>query len=195
IEQGIKEMIVSILEVGKFIEAYSGDIVELDTITVDFDDSIAQDEDTTINRYTNAKNQGMIPLKIALQRAWNITDAEAEEWKEEIEKDARAEIPGNDLSGLLGDIELPDENADGTLEASAVAGETIQEVSLNGAQITSLVNIVQSVAKGELPYNSALEMIVAAFPFDEEKARKILADAGNGFTIKEKEKTSKKEVD
>ncbi|WP_285293103.1 phage portal protein [Listeria monocytogenes] len=195
IEQGIKEMIVSILEVGKFIEAYSGDVVELDTITVDFDDSIAQDEDTTINRYTNAKNQGMIPLKIALQRAWNITDAEAGEWKEEIEKDAQAEIPGNDLSGLLGDIELPDENANGTLEASAVAGETIQEVSLNGAQITSLVNIVQSVAKGELPYNSALEMIVAAFPFDEEKARKILADAGNGFVITEKEKTSKKEVD
>ncbi|WP_165817820.1 hypothetical protein, partial [Listeria monocytogenes] len=49
--------------------------------------------------------------------------------------------------------------------------------------------------KGELPYNSALEMIVAAFPFDEEKARKILADAGNGFVITEKEKTSKKEVD
>lgn len=195
IEQGIKEMIVSILEVGKLINAYSGEIVELDTITVDFDDSIAQDEDTTINRYTNAKNQGMIPLKIALQRAWNITDAEAEAWKEEIEKDVQAEIPGNDLSGLLGDIELPDENANGTLEASAVAGETIQEVSLNGAQITSLVNIVQSVAKGELPYNSALEMIVAAFPFDEEKARKILADAGNGFVITEKEKTSKKEVD
>lgn len=33
-------MIVSIFEVGKFIEVYSGDIVELDMIIVDFDDFI-----------------------------------------------------------------------------------------------------------------------------------------------------------
>ncbi|HBL8440867.1 TPA: phage portal protein, partial [Listeria monocytogenes] len=105
IEQGIKEMIVSILEVGKFIEAYSGDIVELDTITVDFDDSIAQDEDTTINRYTNAKNQGMIPLKIALQRAWNITEAEADEWAEMLAKEKQAEIPNNDMTGIFGEEE------------------------------------------------------------------------------------------
>ncbi|EIZ2538662.1 TPA: phage portal protein [Listeria monocytogenes] len=105
IEQGIKEMIVSILEVGKFIEAYSGDIVELDTITVDFDDSIAQDEDTTINRYTNAKNQGMIPLKIALQRAWNITEAEADEWAEMLAKEKQAEMPNNDMTGIFGEEE------------------------------------------------------------------------------------------
>ncbi|EAE7284466.1 phage portal protein [Listeria seeligeri] len=105
IEQGIKEMIVSILEVGKFIEAYSGEVVELDTITVDFDDSIAQDEDTTINRYTNAKNQGMIPLKIALQRAWNITEAEADEWAEMLAKEKQAEIPNNDMTGIFGEEE------------------------------------------------------------------------------------------
>ncbi|HEM1440042.1 phage portal protein [Listeria monocytogenes] len=105
IEQGIKEMIVSILEVGKLINAYSGEIVELDTITVDFDDSIAQDEDTTINRYTNAKNQGMIPLKIALQRAWNITEAEAAEWTEMLAKEKQAEIPNNDMTGIFGEEE------------------------------------------------------------------------------------------
>ncbi|ENL8762933.1 phage portal protein [Listeria monocytogenes] len=105
IEQGIKEMIVSILEVGKFIQAYDGDTVELDTITVDFDDSIAQDEDTTINRYTNAKNQGMIPLKIALQRAWNITEAEADEWAEMLAKEKQAEMPNNDMTGIFGEEE------------------------------------------------------------------------------------------
>ncbi|EKC6551865.1 phage portal protein [Listeria monocytogenes] len=102
IEQGIKEMIVSILEVGNLVGAYSGEVVELDTITVDFDDSIAQDEDTTINRYTNAKNQGMIPLKIALQRAWNITEAEADEWAEMLAKEKQAEMANNDMDGIFG---------------------------------------------------------------------------------------------
>ncbi|OJG40526.1 PBSX family phage portal protein [Enterococcus gilvus] len=56
-------------------------------------------------------------------------------------------------------------------------GQTVQQVSLNGAQITSLVNIVQAVASGKLPRDSALQMITAAFPFDEEKAKQILGDS------------------
>ncbi|EAE9647377.1 phage portal protein [Listeria monocytogenes] len=195
IEQGIKEMIVSILEVGKFIEAYSGDIVELDTITVDFDDSIAQDEDTTINRYTTAKNQGMIPLKIALQRAWNITDAEAEEWKEEIEKDGQSSLPENDLSGLFGDIELPDKNIDKDTEQNTTSGNG-EEMTFNGAQMDSLYKFVKGVANGEIPYQAGLNTILKLFPFTEEEVKEMLVvDTGNRTAAKEKEKASKKEVD
>lgn len=195
IEQGIKEMIVSILEVGKFIEAYSGDIVELDTITVDFDDSIAQDEDTTINRYTNAKNQGMIPLKIALQRAWNITDAEAEEWKEEIEKDGQSSLPENDLSGLFGDVELPDKNIDKDTEQNTTSGNG-EEMTFNGAQMDSLYKFVKGVANGEIPYQAGLNTILKLFPFTEEEVKEMLVvDTGNRTAAKEKEKASKKEVD
>ncbi|ECQ0701892.1 phage portal protein [Listeria monocytogenes] len=195
IEQGIKEMIVSILEVGKFIEAYSGDIVELNTITVDFDDSIAQDEDTTINRYTTAKNQGMIPLKIALQRAWNITDAEAEEWKEEIEKDGQSSLPENDLSGLFGDIELPDKNIDKDTEQNTTSGNG-EEMTFNGAQMDSLYKFVKGVANGEIPYQAGLNTILKLFPFTEEEVKEMLVvDTGNRTAAKEKEKTSKKEVD
>ncbi|MHC62940.1 phage portal protein [Listeria monocytogenes] len=195
IEQGIKEMIVSILEVGKFIEAYSGDIVELNTITVDFDDSIAQDEDTTINRYTTAKNQGMIPLKIALQRAWNITDAEAEEWKEEIEKDGQSSLPENDLSGLFGDIELPDKNIDKDTEQNTTSGNG-EEMTFNGAQMDSLYKFVKGVANGEIPYQAGLNTILKLFPFTEEEVKEMLVvDTGNRTAAKEKEKASKKEVD
>ncbi|EKK9118050.1 phage portal protein [Listeria innocua] len=194
IEQGIKEMIVSILEVGKFIEAYSGDIVELDTITVDFDDSIAQDEDTTINRYTTAKNQGMMPLKIALQRAWNITDAEAEEWKEEIEKDGQSSLPENDLSGLFGDIELPDKNIDKDTEQNTTSGNG-EEMTFNGAQMDSLYKFVKGVANGEIPYQAGLNTILKLFPFTEEEVKEMLVvDTGNRTAAKEK-KASKKEVD
>ncbi len=80
----------------------------------------------------------------------------------------------SDMSNLLGGIDNSE------IEAGEITpdGKTVQQVSLNGAQITSLVNIVQSVAAGTLPYNSALEMIVAAFPFDEIKAAAILDKSG-----------------
>lgn len=195
IEQGIKEMIVSILEIGKLVKAYSGEVVELDTITVDFDDSIAQDEDTTINRYTTAKNQGMIPLKIALQRAWNITDAEAEEWKEEIEKDGQSSLPENDLSGLFGDIELPDKNIDKDTEQNTTSGNG-EEMTFNGAQMDSLYKFVKGVANGEIPYQAGLNTILKLFPFTEEEVKEMLVvDSANRTAAKEKEKASKREVD
>ncbi|EKZ0861224.1 phage portal protein [Listeria monocytogenes] len=195
IEQGIKEMIVSILEIGKLVKAYSGEVVELDTITVDFDDSIAQDEDTTINRYTTAKNQGMIPLKIALQRAWNITDAEAEEWKEEIEKDGQSSLPENDLSGLFGDIELLDKNIDKDTEQNTTSGNG-EEMTFNGAQMDSLYKFVKGVANGEIPYQAGLNTILKLFPFTEEEVKEMLVvDSANRTAAKEKEKASKKEVD
>ena len=53
---------------------------------------------------------------------------------------------------------------------------TIQKVSMNGAQVTALINIVQQVASKQLPRDSAISLITASFPFDEEKANEILGD-------------------
>lgn len=63
------------------------------------------------------------------------------------------------------------------------AGTTgeIAKVSLNGAQITSLLEIVSSVATGLLSYDSAVKLITSAFPFDEVTAKAIL---GNPETLK-----------
>jgi len=49
--------------------------------------------------------------------------------------------------------------------------------TLNGAQIASLLQIVQGVTSGELTMETAVQLIIASFPFDEERARTILADA------------------
>ncbi|MDR1706160.1 MAG: hypothetical protein LBS19_15960, partial [Clostridiales bacterium] len=48
------------------------------------------------------------------------------------------------------------------------------EVSLNGAQITSLIAVVQTYNSGMLERDSAIEIIMSAFPFDREKAERIL---------------------
>lgn len=119
LEQGIKELIISILEIGKLIGAYGKKdknkdededenkykIPDESEMSVDFDDSIAQDEDTTINRYTNAKNNGMIPMLYALQRAWGITEEEAKTWLSMLQEEQQAKIPNNDMTGLFGEEE------------------------------------------------------------------------------------------
>lgn len=63
------------------------------------------------------------------------------------------------------------------LDMEAREVQTAKEVSLNGAQIASLVDIVQAVNSGELSRESAIEIITSAFPFDSAKASAILGDA------------------
>lgn len=60
---------------------------------------------------------------------------------------------------------------------------TPQEISLNGAQVTSMVQIVSQVAAGLLPRGSAVQMLLAAFPLTGEQAEKIMGDVGKGFSI------------
>lgn len=68
----------------------------------------------------------------------------------------------------------------------AAAGEagpdqTIQEVSLNGAQVASMVSIVTSVGHGQLPRESGIEMLMAAFPISSAQAEQIMGEMGRGF--------------
>jgi len=55
------------------------------------------------------------------------------------------------------------------------------ESALNGAQVEALKSIVLSVAAGELPRDSALALIEAAFPLSAATALKILGSVGQGF--------------
>ena len=55
---------------------------------------------------------------------------------------------------------------------------SVQETALNGAQIASMVQIVQSVADGMMPPESAIQMMMVAFPsMDEAEARAIISPA------------------
>lgn len=56
-----------------------------------------------------------------------------------------------------------------------------QDTALNGAQVTSLVQIVIAVASGQLPRDAAAEIVKLAFLVDDERADKALGSAGKGF--------------
>lgn len=57
----------------------------------------------------------------------------------------------------------------------------VQKLSLNGAQVASLLSIVQQVVLGLLPRESAVQMIESAFSMTTDQANKILGKVGKGF--------------
>ncbi|WP_147539274.1 phage portal protein [Anaerotruncus rubiinfantis] len=102
-----------------------------------------------------------------------------------IELDLIHELIENE-SDILDEKDTGQQDPESQVEESAAAtiadqGDSIQTVSLNGAQIDSLIAIVQMVVTGKFPFDSAVAILTAAFPFDDETAKKIL---NNGLQIK-----------
>jgi len=65
-----------------------------------------------------------------------------------------------------------------TSSTTTIAPESVAETAMNGAQVTSLVEIVQSVASGILPAESAIVALTIAFPtISEADARRLIDPA------------------
>ena len=77
-------------------------------------------------------------------------------------------------------IETVEESTVGDDGVSIAEATASVDSTLNGAQITSLVNVVQSIATGELPKATGVEIILASFPFDRARAEQIVADVSEG---------------
>lgn len=75
--------------------------------------------------------------------------------------------------------EQPGPGLESGVTGDAQEVKVASEVSLNGAQISSLMQIVQEVNAGSLSRESALEIITSSFPFDHEKAEAILGPPGS----------------
>ena len=54
--------------------------------------------------------------------------------------------------------------------------EEIAKISLNGAQISSILEIVRAVGNGEMGLDSAITLLTTAFSFEEQDARRILGN-------------------
>lgn len=67
----------------------------------------------------------------------------------------------------------------------AMATGDVQKTALNGAQVTSMLEIVQNVASGSIPRDAGLNVLVTAFQIPLDQAEEILASAGtNSFKPK-----------
>ncbi len=55
------------------------------------------------------------------------------------------------------------------------------QTALNGAQIESLINVINQVALGAIPRETGLNIIVTAFPVSPDGAEAIMGEVGRGF--------------
>lgn len=69
------------------------------------------------------------------------------------------------------DIDLGDDAAVSTVSTGESVAPT---AALNGAQVTSLVDLLDKVGAGELPRQSAIEIITTAFPIDPTRAARMV---------------------
>lgn len=92
IEAALKDLIVTILQVGQLYEVYPKGDEYLDLeIGIDFDDSIAQDRQENYNFYANATSMGLLPKLEAIQRIFNVPEEKAKEMMQQIIEEKKAE--------------------------------------------------------------------------------------------------------
>ncbi|CJU36225.1 minor capsid protein [Streptococcus pneumoniae] len=78
VEQSIKELCVSMCELGKAVGVYSGEIPELDDISVNLDDGVFTDRHAELDYWAKMVAAGFSTKKRAIGKTLNISDVEAE---------------------------------------------------------------------------------------------------------------------
>lgn len=144
---------------------------------------------------------GLANRVTAIKELYGFDQVEAEEFIEKIDLEKNKNLQmlavsqnnNNDGNGdnleyikkenQNNDVKDNDVIKDETLGAGQGNIEVQKDSVLNGAQVTSMINVVNKVAMGELPRSSGLSILISAFGLTEERALEIMGDAGLGFKV------------
>lgn len=100
VEQSIKELCVSMCELGKVVGLYKGIIPSLDDISVNLDDGVFTDRNAELTYWMQMVTAGFAPQRLGIQKTLNVTEEEAKDYLAEIngelppENDAELAIYG-----------------------------------------------------------------------------------------------------
>ena len=98
IEEGLKELVVTISEVGALYGLFTVP-AEFET-NIAFDDSITEDRQANAEYYIKLKNNGITSAKYTMMRVLKITEEEAEQMLQEIREEQRTRTP--DIDDMFG---------------------------------------------------------------------------------------------
>ncbi|MCO4473077.1 hypothetical protein Si131_01344 [Streptococcus infantarius subsp. infantarius] len=84
VEQSIKELCVSICELGKATGLYKGEIPELEDISVNLDDGVFTDRNAELAYWMQMVSAGFAPQRLGIQKTLNVTEEEANKYLAEI---------------------------------------------------------------------------------------------------------------
>lgn len=79
VEQSIRELCVSMCELGKAVGLYKGTIPELDDISVDLDDGVFTDRHAELDYWMKMVAAGLAPKTMAIAKTLNVTEEQAED--------------------------------------------------------------------------------------------------------------------
>ena len=84
VEQSIRELCVSMCELGKAVGLYKGTIPELDDISVNLDDGVFTDRHAELDYWMKMVAAGLAPKTMAIAKTLNVTEEQAKELYQEI---------------------------------------------------------------------------------------------------------------
>lgn len=109
-------------------------------------------------------------------------EVESEDAMNDNSEDNKQPVDGQDQQ------QKPQPNGTPTVgDTAGSPDQNVQQLALNGAQVTAMVDLVEKVASGHIPRDAALNMIVTAFNVRPQDAEKILGEAGRSFKIEQQE--------
>ena len=79
VEQSLKELVISILELAKVYNLYAGEIPTMDEISVDLDDGVFNDRNAEFDYWSKMVAAGFAPKTMAIEKTLNVTEEQAQE--------------------------------------------------------------------------------------------------------------------
>jgi len=165
LESALRDMCTAIAEIGGFNTDFE--------TTINFDDSIIEDSDAKRNRMQLLLSQGKFPMARYLQEYEGYSKKEVKKIMAEL----NTESAGAGIEFDESEAE-PTTSEDGSAKVTDVKQDVKETVgvTLNGAQVQSLIGVVKSVKAGEISRSAAIAIIMSSFGMTEEQANKLLAE-------------------
>jgi phage-related protein (TIGR01555 family) len=113
-------------------------------------------------------------LALAQSGDFSTLDVEARRQALEIDRERAADPEGTDPEGTRLDPAAP--------AGASPTDPSVQDTALNGAQVTSMLEIVTAVASGQIPRATGVQMLTLAFQMSAAEAEKLMGETGAGFT-------------
>ena len=85
VEQSLKELIISMIELAKAYKLYSGEIPEMDKISINLDDGVFTDRNAELDYWIKVVNAGFGTNTMAIEKVLNVTPEKAKKIKDEID--------------------------------------------------------------------------------------------------------------
>ena len=99
VEHSIKELVVSICELGKAHGIYHGEIPKLEDISVNLDDGVFTDRNAELDYWVKALASGIVSKQYAISKVLGVTDEEASKMLNEINEEVQPNL--DEVDGVI----------------------------------------------------------------------------------------------